>query len=360
MAEKERVYGERYPIDEDFLAALGAHAAGQRRRARLRPAGDAGDRRAAHRAGALDAGGRSRSRQQIAMTSPARPSPTWSRPASSPPRSSPTSARVAARYAVAITPGDGRADRPRRSARSDRAAVRARRRRADTAPGGARRPDRRRRALAGRQAIVHRYPDRVLLKLVHVCAVYCRFCFRREMVGPGGEQVLSARALDAALAYIARAARDLGSDPDRRRSAGAVAAPPRRGRSRRLAAIEHVKVVRLHTRVPVVEPERVTADAGRARSSADGKAVYVGAARQPSARADAGGARRLRAPRRCRHPDASASRCCCAGVNDDAQTLGALMRAFVEMPRSSPTICTTPISRPAPRTSAPRSRKARR
>ena len=35
------------------------------------------------------------------------------------------------------------------------------------------------------EGIVHRYPDRVLLKLAHVCAVYCRFCFRREMVGPG-------------------------------------------------------------------------------------------------------------------------------------------------------------------------------
>src|SRR3954468_10650161 len=39
--------------------------------------------------------------------------------------------------------------------------------------------------------IVHRYPDRVLFKLVHVCAVYCRFCFRREMVGPGKETALS-------------------------------------------------------------------------------------------------------------------------------------------------------------------------
>ena len=58
MDEKERIYGERYPIDEDFLAALAAHAGGQRRRARPRPAGDAGDRRAAHRAGAMDAGGR--------------------------------------------------------------------------------------------------------------------------------------------------------------------------------------------------------------------------------------------------------------------------------------------------------------
>ena len=50
--------------------------------------------------------------------------------------------------------------------------------------------------------IVHRYPDRVLLKLTHVCAVYCRFCFRREMVGPGTEP-LTAKQLDAAINYIA-------------------------------------------------------------------------------------------------------------------------------------------------------------
>ena len=35
------------------------------------------------------------------------------------------------------------------------------------------------------EGVVHRYPDRVLLKLTPVCAVYCRFCFRREMIGPG-------------------------------------------------------------------------------------------------------------------------------------------------------------------------------
>ena len=50
--------------------------------------------------------------------------------------------------------------------------------------------------------IVHRYPDRVLFKLVHVCAVYCRFCFRREMVGPGKSTALSQGAYDNALAYI--------------------------------------------------------------------------------------------------------------------------------------------------------------
>src|SRR3954467_11267722 len=52
------------------------------------------------------------------------------------------------------------------------------------------------------EGIVHRYPDRVLLKLVHVCPVYCRFCFRREMVGPG-KQMLTPDQLDAALGYIA-------------------------------------------------------------------------------------------------------------------------------------------------------------
>src|SRR6185436_14257852 len=45
------------------------------------------------------------------------------------------------------------------------------------------------------EGIVHRYPDRVLLKLVHVCPVYCRFCFRRETVGPRGRGTLSPKAV---------------------------------------------------------------------------------------------------------------------------------------------------------------------
>src|ERR1700732_3390150 len=52
------------------------------------------------------------------------------------------------------------------------------------------------------EGIVHRYPDRVLFKLVHVCAVYCRFCFRREMVGPGKATALEPAAYHAALGYI--------------------------------------------------------------------------------------------------------------------------------------------------------------
>src|SRR5215212_8285271 len=103
------------------------------------------------------------------------------------------------------------------------------------------------------EGVVHRYPDRVLLKLVNVCAVYCRFCFRREMVGPG-KQVLSDEQLDAALAYV-RAHPEIweviltGGDP-------LVLSARRLGDiMRRIGAIEHVKIIRLHTRLPVVSPE---------------------------------------------------------------------------------------------------------
>src|SRR5690606_4514783 len=109
------------------------------------------------------------------------------------------------------------------------------------------------------EGIVHRYPDRVLLKAVHVCPVYCRFCFRREMVGPQGLGTLTGAELDAAIACIA--AHDeiwevilTGGDP--------LVLSPRRLRdlTERLAPIAHVKIVRFHTRVPIVEPERIDAD----------------------------------------------------------------------------------------------------
>ena len=111
------------------------------------------------------------------------------------------------------------------------------------------------------EGIVHRYPDRVLLKPVHVCAVYCRFCFRREMVGPAGARS-SPQALDAALAYI-RAHPEIweviltGGDP--------LVLSPRRLERRSCSGSPrstHVKIIRVHTRVPVVEP-----DAGHARRS---------------------------------------------------------------------------------------------
>src|SRR3954451_9306827 len=54
------------------------------------------------------------------------------------------------------------------------------------------------------KGVVHRYPDRALLKPLLACPVYCRFCFRREAVGPDGG-LLSPAELDAALAWFAAA-----------------------------------------------------------------------------------------------------------------------------------------------------------
>jgi len=173
--------------------------------------------------------------------------------------------------------------------------------------------------------VVHRYPDRVLLKVVNACAVYCRFCFRREMVGPG-HGALTGRALATALDYIARTPEIwevilTGGDP--------LLLPPRRLKdvATRLAAVDHVKVIRLHTRIPVAAPERVTPALVRALRS--DKATYMvlhanhpreltGEARAACARViDAG------------IPMLSQS-VLLRGVNDNVDTLGALMRALVE------------------------------
>lgn len=120
--------------------------------------------------------------------------------------------------------------------------------------------------------IVHRYPDRVLLKLVNVCPVYCRFCFRREMVGPGSKR-LSAEQLDAAIEYIAQhpAIWEViltGGDP--------LIVSPRRLQEviARLNAIPHLGVIRIHSRVPVVDPARINDALIDALKSSD-KAVWL-------------------------------------------------------------------------------------
>ncbi len=177
------------------------------------------------------------------------------------------------------------------------------------------------------EGLVHRYPDRVLLKPVHVCPAYCRFCFRREMVGPGKRPPLAPKALDAALDYIAAHAEIwevilTGGDP--------FLLSPRRAReiTQRLSAIAHVKVIRWHTRVPVVDPDRVTPAFVKAIRCE--KAVYVALhanhpreltaeARVACARLIDGGLPML------------SQTVLLRSVNDNLETLSALMRAFVEV-----------------------------
>jgi lysine 2,3-aminomutase len=181
-------------------------------------------------------------------------------------------------------------------------------------------------AMSPVKGLVHRYPDRVLIKLVAVCAVYCRFCFRRERVGPGSG-ALSAAEFAAALDYV-RANAGIweviltGGDP--------LTLSPRRIAevTEALAAIDHVKVLRWHTRLPVAAPERVTKAAARALM-AEGKTTVVAVhANHPrelteSARS---ACRRLAAEGAMLVSQSVLLR----GVNDDAETLVDLMRAFVE------------------------------
>ena len=177
------------------------------------------------------------------------------------------------------------------------------------------------------EGVVHRYPDRVLLKLTRICAVYCRFCFRREMVGPDKAKALSPAALERALDYI-RAHEEIweviltGGDPL------VLSARRLRAVMQALGDIEHVKVLRIHSRVPVAEPRRIAPELVRAMK-ASGKATYVAVhvnhAREltPAARAACA-----------RMADSGivllGQSVLLAGVNDTAEALGALMRACVE------------------------------
>jgi lysine 2,3-aminomutase len=173
--------------------------------------------------------------------------------------------------------------------------------------------------------LVHRYPDRVLLKFVSACAVYCRFCFRRETVGQG--EGLSRSELAAALDYI-RAHREIwevivsGGDP--------LIATPRRLASlvADVAAIDHVRIVRFHTRVPVVAPERITPDliaSLKAPGLTAWVAIHANHPRELTGEAGSALARLADAG----IPLVSQT-VLLRGVNDDADTLAALMRAFVE------------------------------
>jgi lysine 2,3-aminomutase len=234
-------------------------------------------------------------------------------------------ARVAARYAVAITPAIAdlidRADPDDPIARQfvpDIAELTTTpNERADPIGDHAHSPV---------EGIVHRYPDRVLLKIVNVCAVYCRFCFRREMVGPGRE-MLTPEKLDAALGYIAANPSIwevilTGGDPL------VLSARKLGDLIKRIASIPHVKIVRFHTRLPVAAPEKITAALVRAMN-APGKTTYV-ALHANHPRELTPGARAACA----RMIDAGiamvSQSVLLRGVNDNAEILGALMRAFVE------------------------------
>ena len=176
------------------------------------------------------------------------------------------------------------------------------------------------------KGLVHRYLDRVLLKPLHTCPVYCRFCFRRESVGPEGAGSLSEAELAAAFDYIASHEEIFevivsGGDPfmlsPRRIAAIAEAA----------ARIPHVKIMRWHTRVPLVDPDRIGADLIAALKKFSG-AVYVAVHANHSREFTPAGQGAL-----ARLADAGivlvSQSVLLKGINDDAKSLEDLMRTFV-------------------------------
>jgi lysine 2,3-aminomutase len=174
--------------------------------------------------------------------------------------------------------------------------------------------------------IVHRYPDRVLLKPSLLCPVYCRFCFRREQIGAKGA-MLGPDELDRAFAYI-RERPEIwevvvtGGDP--------LLLAPRRIAEivQTLAAVEHVQVIRFHTRVPVVDPRRVGPALVKALDTE--KAVYVVVhANHPRELTDEAAAA-LRRLGRAGIPLLSQS-VLLRGINDDAAVLEQLFRRLVAL-----------------------------
>jgi lysine 2,3-aminomutase len=104
--------------------------------------------------------------------------------------------------------------------------------------------------------ITHRYPDRVLFVVTEMCSMYCRHCTRRRLVG-GTEDIVAQSEIDRAITYIERApeVRDVlisGGDPL------VLTDEQLEEILARVTAIDHVEIVRLGTRMPVVCPQRIT------------------------------------------------------------------------------------------------------
>lgn len=106
------------------------------------------------------------------------------------------------------------------------------------------------------EGLTHRYPDRVLLLITDMCSMYCRHCTRRRFAGHQDHE-LPADRIDRAIEYIAATPqiRDVllsGGD------ALMVSDERLECIIRKLRAIEHVEIIRIGTRTPVVCPQRIT------------------------------------------------------------------------------------------------------
>jgi EF-P beta-lysylation protein EpmB len=112
-------------------------------------------------------------------------------------------------------------------------------------------------AARGAIGVIHKYANRALLIATGSCAVHCRYCFRRHF--PYNQETAAAANWSAALDYL-RADASIeeallsGGDPL------SLATPKLAEFTDALARIPHIRTLRIHTRLPVVLPERVDAE----------------------------------------------------------------------------------------------------
>lgn len=103
--------------------------------------------------------------------------------------------------------------------------------------------------------ITHRYPDRVLFLITDQCAMYCRHCTRRRKAGET-DKIMPQESLDKGIEYIRKTSqiRDVlisGGDPL------TVPTPQLENLIKKLREIEHVEIIRIGSRIPVVLPQRI-------------------------------------------------------------------------------------------------------
>lgn len=106
------------------------------------------------------------------------------------------------------------------------------------------------------QRLVHRYPDRVLFLVTDTCGVYCRYCLRKHFTGKD-EAFIGATEYEQALRYISdnSGIREVilsGGDPLTLNDTRLLQV------LKDLSGIDHVELIRLGTRMPVICPMRIT------------------------------------------------------------------------------------------------------
>ena len=118
--------------------------------------------------------------------------------------------------------------------------------------------------------LIHRYPHHALFQVENRCAIYCRHCLRKRKVG--GVRPVSAQAIAQGVEYI-RTQREIhevvlsGGDPLVMEDGKLLSILDQ------LRSINHIRTLRVHTRIPGALPERITQDL--AKGLADFHPLYV-------------------------------------------------------------------------------------